>query len=143
VYGRLFFEEGPVNGGEGFEHLLPGPGRFYLKEIGRTIVLELAQLEDAVPSLPERNTGMLDAEKAGFPLVLRTWRPGDRFIPLGMKGRRKLKDLFIDLKIPSEERRRMPIVVSGGQPVWIGGLRIDERFKVTPETGTVLKIRME
>ena len=82
----------------------------------------------------------MDADKLQYPLVLRNFRPGDRFVPLGMAGQKKIKDFFIDLKIPSEMRVLTPILVSQDTPVWICGYRIDDRFKVTSETRKILKV---
>lgn len=82
---------------------------------------------------------MVDGDKVAFPLTIRTRKPGDRFFPLGLGGSKKLKDFFIDLKIPSEARDRVPIVVSAsGEIIWVVGLRLDERFKVTDETHNLL-----
>jgi tRNA(Ile)-lysidine synthase len=85
-------------------------------------------------------TAYLDAEKLQYPLILRTFKPGDRFVPLGMNGQKKIKDFFIDLKIPSEMRASTPILVSQDTPVWVCGHRIDDRFKVTSETRKILKV---
>ncbi|MBW1888520.1 MAG: tRNA lysidine(34) synthetase TilS, partial [Deltaproteobacteria bacterium] len=71
-------------------------------------------------------------------LVARNFLPGDRFIPLGMVGHKKIKDLFMELKIPSEKRVLIPILISRETPVWICGYRIDERFKITSETEKIL-----
>ena len=65
-----------------------------------------------------------------FPIEVRSFKPGDRFMPLGMKSRKKVKDFFIDRKVPAFMRKRVPIFLSGGEIVWIGGMRIDERAKV-------------
>ncbi len=62
------------------------------------------------------------------PLEVRTVRPGDRFRPLGSPGTRKLKDFFIDVKFPRALRKGCPLVLSGGQVVWVAGWRLDERF---------------
>jgi tRNA(Ile)-lysidine synthase len=83
---------------------------------------------------------LLDRSRISFPLTLRNLRHGDWFIPLGMGGRKKVKDFFIDRKIPSEERAAAAVLVSGDDLVWICGHRIDERFKVTPDTRRVLKV---
>ena len=73
----------------------------------------------------------LDAGRIQFPMIIRNFRPGDRFIPLGMKGQKKVKDFFIDLKIPSQKRALVPILMSQGNIVWICGNRLDNRFKIT------------
>lgn len=81
----------------------------------------------------------LDANLAVF-LEVRTFREGDRFMPLGMREEIKVKDFFIKRKVPKGERRKVPIVTSKGKIVWIVGFRIDERFKVTEKTDSVLRI---
>jgi tRNA(Ile)-lysidine synthase len=79
---------------------------------------------------------------AGKGLVLRSWTDGDWFIPLGMKSRKKISDFFVDAKIPIYEKPHIPILeTTDGEVVWVCGHRIDDRFKVTPETRRVLKLQ--
>ena len=77
-------------------------------------------------------TAVFDADRVTYPLTLRNIRKGDRFIPLGMKGHKKLKNFFIDSKIPVGERRTIPILLTGNDIMWVCGFRMDDRFKVTP-----------
>ena len=86
-------------------------------------------------------TALLDADRAGQDLHVRRWEPGDRFIPLGMGGRKKLQDFFVDAKVPRDQRGSIPLVVSGGQIAWVVGFRVDERFKVTDSTRRILRVR--
>ena len=58
-----------------------------------------------------------------------------------MKGEKKLKDFFIDLKIPLQQRDKIPILVSGKRIVWVVGYRIDDRFKVDEHTNRILRIK--
>lgn len=83
---------------------------------------------------------LLDAEKLRFPLTLRPFKAGDRFVPFWMKGHKKLKDFFVDLKLPLEQRYSTPILFCGDTIAWVCGLRIDDRFKVTAETRKVMKL---
>ena len=85
-------------------------------------------------------TAYVDAGRLQYPLVVRNFRPGDRFRPLGMEGHKKLKDFFIDLKVPSDMRATTPLLTSQGNIVWVCGFRIDDRFKVTSRTKKTLKI---
>ncbi len=63
------------------------------------------------------------------PLSLRSWRPGDRFRPLGMMGRKKVQDLFVDAKVPRRERGRIPLLLAEDRIVWVVGHRIGEDFR--------------
>ncbi len=83
---------------------------------------------------------ILDADRAGKKLYVRTRRDGDRFWPLGAGGEKKLKDFFIDTKTPRWERNDVLIVASEAHPVWVVGLRIDERVKITPDTTRTLRL---
>ena len=85
----------------------------------------------------------LDYDKLAFPLVIRHWKKGDRFIPLGMKGQKKLSDFMIDEKIPLNLKKRIFVVESGGKIVWVVGYRIDERFKVTENTKDIFQISIK
>ena len=84
----------------------------------------------------------MDYKSLQFPLRIRNFRPGDRFCPLGIKGTQKLKEFFIDHKIPRFERPQIPLLISGERIVWIVGHRIDERVKVTEKTERVLKVKV-
>ncbi len=75
------------------------------------------------------DVGYFAPEKVGFPLTLRSFSEGDRFVPLGMKGAKKLKDFFIDEKIPRFLRKKVPVFETRDGIIWVGGLRMDNRFK--------------
>jgi len=71
---------------------------------------------------------------------LRSYQPGDRFIPLGMDHEKKLQDFFTDEKMGREERQRVPLLEIGGRIAWVVGRRIDDRFKVQPWTRRCLHL---
>jgi tRNA(Ile)-lysidine synthase len=80
----------------------------------------------------------IDADKLVYPLKIRTWYEGDHFFPLGMKGKKKLSDFFINQKVPLHQKEEIPILVNGnGEIMWIGGYRPDERYKVNDNTKKV------
>ena len=89
-----------------------------------------------------RETEYADADRTGTEgLTLRSWRDGDSFTPLGMSGRKKISDFFVDEKISLQEKHRIPILLSaGGEVIWVCGMRLDDRFKITPSTRRVLKL---
>jgi len=83
----------------------------------------------------KRNREVFDAEKVGSPVVLRFWRPGDRFQPIGMKMPIKLQDFFTNQKVPRGRRHELVVATSsGGEVFWVEGQRISERFKLTKQS---------
>lgn len=88
-------------------------------------------------AFPKKQTGteFFDADKVGAKIILRHLRAGDRFQPIGMKSAVKLQDLFVNAKIPLARRRSLVLATSaGGEIFWVEGLRIAEKFKLTPAT---------
>jgi len=141
-YEKLFFQVGERKKAKSFLYVLKGPGTYPLKELSCTISLKKGEQGAALNPESSPWIAILNGDKLSYPMVLRNFRPGDRLVPLGMRGQKKIKALLIDLKIPAEDRARIPILTCGEVPVWVCGLRIDERFKVTPETKNVLKAEL-
>ena len=89
-----------------------------------------------------RSTAALDADKLKFPLMLRRWQEGDWFMPLGMQGKKHLSSFLIDQKVPLNLKDDVRVLVSAdGKICWVVGLRVDDRFKVGPETQRVLAVQ--
>lgn len=139
-YDSLIFKTGDGKEEKGFCYTLDGPGRFFLKEFESSIVIE--ETEELMPPVKQSSpmTAFFDADLISYPITVRGFRPGDRFIPLGMFGHKKLKNFFIDLKIPAKERSRIPILTHEDKPIWVCGLRMDDRYKVTSKTRRILKV---
>ncbi len=85
----------------------------------------------------------LDADKINFPFTIRSRRPGDRFMPLGMDNFKKLKDYFIDAKVSKFERDLIPIFDDGSKIFWIAGHRLDSRAAIDKDTQRFLHITAE
>jgi len=95
---------------------------------------------DAFPTSPE--IACLDLDRLVFPLTIRRWLHGDYFVPLGMTQMKKVSDFFIDEKLSVPEKARSWILVSGNKIAWIMGQRIDNRFRITPESKRILRLTM-
>jgi tRNA(Ile)-lysidine synthase len=143
-YDRVLLGKGRVKAVPPFEVELISPGCTLIKEIGREVVIEETDSRDIrFESLNEtRNVAFLDYQCLQFPLRLRNFRPGDRFQPMGVKGGQKLKEFFIDHKIPRFERPKISLLISGEMIAWIVGYRINEQVKVTEKTEKVLRIEL-
>jgi tRNA(Ile)-lysidine synthase len=84
----------------------------------------------------------LDFGKLEFPLTIRPWQPGDRFIPFGMTGFKKISDFLIDIKLPLPEKERVFVLTSDNEIAWVIGYRIDNRFRVDENTQKILSIQL-
>lgn len=118
-----------------FPRDLPVPSNVFWAGTGQTIAVQQLAREH----MENRETGktriLVDAERVSAPLIVRAWQPGDRFQPVGMKGRsKKLQDFFTDHKVPLAARRRIPVLVAPEGIVWIVGYRQDARWMATAAT---------
>lgn len=94
-------------------------------------------------SVPKKaNVAMLDMDLLNFPLELRHWKQGDSFVPFGMKKKKKLSDFFTANKYSLLDKERQWLLCSGNEIVWVVGKRIDDRFKISNSTKSVLKIEI-
>ena len=84
----------------------------------------------------------IDASLIQYPLTLRRWTYGDTFFPFGMNRQKKLSDFFIDQKLNLKQKAETWLLLSQNQIVWVVGLRLDNRFKITESTQEVLEIKM-
>lgn len=84
----------------------------------------------------------MDFDKIKFPVTLRTWQPGDWFIPLGMKGRQKLSDYFSDHKFNRLEKEKTWVLCSGEDIIWIIGKRTDQRFCIDNKTKSAVIVSL-
>jgi tRNA(Ile)-lysidine synthase len=94
--------------------------------------------DEALPASPL--IASLDLDLVSFPVTVRHWQPGDRFMPLGMKNMKKISDFLIDLKMPVSEKEKVLLLLSGGEVMWVMGYRINDRFRITDRTKRILMI---
>ena len=126
-----------------FEYKIIKPESIFIKEIGA----HLEFTEMSTETIPDycsagQYTVFFDIDTLSFPMVLRNYRPGDVFRPMGMAGTQKLKKFFIDKKVPRNERIKCPILLSREKIIWVVGHRVDESVKMTPSTRKVLKVEL-
>ena len=142
AYDRLIFERKSTEIGE-YEYSLAVPGQTYLTELNANIT---THVYDTLPtekhSIPDGTSeAIFDFEKVDLPLVVRNRRQGDRFQPHGMKGRKKIKDYMIDLKVPRMDRDKIPLLVCGGEILWVIGFTTNDKFKIVAQTEKYLHLQ--
>ncbi|NOY37708.1 MAG: tRNA lysidine(34) synthetase TilS [Chlorobi bacterium] len=120
--------------------------KYYIEEgntqLTHPVILHLESFEKQpgfqIPS--DRNIAVLDRDRLQFPLILRKWREGDWFIPLGLGGIKKLSDFFVDRKLSLDEKEQVWLLTQGDEIIWVIGMQIDDRFKITENTRKVLRV---
>lgn len=124
------------------EYHLIEEGLYYLKsKLSIEIKQELYSIDNGFSKDPK--DVWIDADKVVFPLSIRLIKEGDRMIPLGMKGSKLISDILTDTKVSYFDRQRQYVLLNNDQQIiWLVGRRIDDRYKITSSTKTVLKIKL-
>ncbi|MEO6136840.1 MAG: tRNA lysidine(34) synthetase TilS, partial [Ginsengibacter sp.] len=109
---------------------------------GGTLKFNIRNHEDSSGKIADdgKNKIAVDANTIVFPLLLRKYKAGDYFYPLGMKHKKKLSKFFIDQKLSLTEKEKIWVLESNKKIIWVMGMRIDDRFKITSKTKSVIDI---
>ena len=126
--------------GSYYEVEVAGPGLVGLPG-GQGLEVKLMDVEISQTGYNEMAGKALDAERVGFPLLVRTWRPGDRYRPHDARRAVKLKELFQRRRIPRHERRLCPVVLSGGEIVWTAPFGPAEESSLRPGSRKAIWIK--
>lgn len=126
----------------GAEHILVEAGTTSVSVDGD--IMELKTVEVSANSIPkgDNNRVQVDARYIVFPLLLRKWKTGDYFYPLGMQKKKKMSRFFIDQKLSLSEKERIWVLTSNERIVWVIGHRIDDRFKLTAATTHAIELKI-
>ena len=140
-YDRVILTMGGYDAPIEFEGDLQVPGVTRIE--GCSARFETSIIEDLPFNLTKdgKTTAYFDYDTLTLPIVIRGFRAGDRLTPLGMTGHKKVKDIFIDMKVPMARRYRTPLLISGDNILWVAGVKQSEMGKVVDSTKRVLKVR--
>ncbi len=129
--------EGPF-----FSYDVAVPGHLDIRELGITMTFEFLEETPEFKACDESRVVYLDYDKVLQPLRLRSRRPGDRIQPLGMEGSKTIKSYVIDKKIPRCRRAEIPLLVDREAVLWVVGIGLSERAKISDKTVRVLKVEI-
>jgi tRNA(Ile)-lysidine synthase len=121
-----------------YRYVINVPDAVYIKERNMTVKTRLLRKRGI--DFTKKNIMFLDRDKIEWPLVIRSRRDGDWFQPLGMSGRQKIKDFFINHKVPADERDKIMLLADKLSVICIENMHISDRVKITGETKNVLKL---
>lgn len=121
-----------------FSYFIQTEGKWGFPELE----VEVAIVKSDTLDEEDESVAYFDFEAVEFPIEVRNFKPGDRFCPLGMTDSKKLQDYFTDIKLPKFLRSRVPIFCTKGEIMWLGGIRIDNRFKVTDKENKVIRMKL-
>lgn len=133
-------KKGRARGAARYSYPLPLGGAVAIPEAGMRLVSARGAPSGARPGSDFE--ALFDAGALPETLTARNFRPGDRFQPLGMQGRKKLKDLFIEKKVPRGARAALPLLLAGEHILWIPGCGRSRIGKIGPGTREVLKVTL-
>jgi tRNA(Ile)-lysidine synthase len=103
---------------------------------------EFVDIESDFEISDNPSIAFLDSSELSFPMIIRRWKKGDYFYPLGMNDKKKLSDFFIDSKLSLIDKDKIMILETAGRIAWIIGERIDNRFRIKPSTTRALIIKL-
>jgi tRNA(Ile)-lysidine synthase len=127
----------------GFSYAVDIPGVLAVPELNCTYHFKILNRDDPGSAYNEAMRAGLDPQKLGGELILRNWRAGDTFYPLGSRGDRKLKELFRERKIPEVQRKVWPVLSSKSQILWVRGFPPGSLAAATDATRRVLIVEEE
>ncbi|MGD9818185.1 MAG: tRNA lysidine(34) synthetase TilS [Desulfomonilaceae bacterium] len=140
-YDRLILTTQKSRPGIFYRYTLHSPKDFQVSETGACLKFHLVGSTETGEHLKNNpNIAYFDYDSLSFPLEVRSYLPGDRLEPWGMRGSTKVKKIFIDKKIPLMDRYRIPIVLKNDTLLWIAGIRRSRHFGVRTDSSNVLAI---
>ncbi|OGQ60896.1 MAG: tRNA lysidine(34) synthetase TilS [Deltaproteobacteria bacterium RIFCSPLOWO2_02_FULL_53_8] len=138
-YDGVIISSAPISRPDGFCFALKTPGIVKAKDAGfilKAVIMKMPPASlDAGPDI-----AFFDYEAVTGAIVVRPYRPGDRMRPIGMKGHKKIKDIYIDAHLPASIRPAIPLLLCNDAVIWAAGVKRSDMFKVTRQTKRVLRV---
>lgn len=118
-------------------------GENHITELNMDISLKLIKKEEILNINSGKLIKYFNYDRINGDIVLRNKKDGDKITPLGMNGSKKLKNIFIDLKVPRQKRNKIPLLIFNGEIAWIIGYKMSEAFKIDENTNNIIEVKIE
>jgi tRNA(Ile)-lysidine synthase len=129
---------GAVPPAAGINLAIPGPGTYPVNGTGKKLVIK--EISAAATTIHQPGELRLDSALISFPLLLRSFQPGELFQPYGSPGKKKISRYLNERKIPAKERAAWPVLLSGNRVVALVGLELDHNFRIANSAGKILSV---
>ena len=127
---------------EGFSYLLSIPGEVRITLTGQVLKANLCLPQDIPNKIDNPNVLYLNLDKIKFPLRVRSWRFGDRMQPLGMRGTKKVKEIFQEMRVPPNRRHEIPLLEDELGILWVSSLKVGERCRLEADAKRLARIEI-
>lgn len=139
-YDRIIIKTNGIEEKHDFEYIMKIPGEIALRE--RNLLISVRKGTAAEINFNHADGIYFDGDKIREPLIIRNRRKGDWFEPLGTRGSQKIKQLFIDRKVPRQQRERLALIADQVSVIWIENMHLCERVKISAETINILNVEI-
>lgn len=142
-YNNFIIQKGASEISVDYMYSLNMEGHTSIKEVGYSFDLKILDKKEVEELKESQHLKYFDYDEINGNLALRNRQAGDRIVPSGMKGSKKIKDYFIDEKVPKELRDKIPLIVDDENILWVVGYRASEIYKVGEKTEKILQVKYE
>jgi tRNA(Ile)-lysidine synthase len=143
IYGDIFIRLKTSKNKEEYEELVLSREDILHKEVcfqNYIFNFEVSYGERNINFIKNNEIKYFNYDSINGNIIIRQRKEGDKIVPLGMTGSKKVKDIFIDMKIPQEDRNRIPVIQFGEDIAWVVPMKVSDKYKITDGTKKILKI---
>ena len=140
IYSSKYIKENSICSGENKEYPVHIGEDTYIDHFNITVAAIIKSPGPEIDFKSGKYTKYFDLDKINGDISIRSRKNGDVFSPLGLMGTKKIKNIYIDMKIPREDRDKIPLLCFGNDIAWIIGYQISEKYKVDAGTEKILQI---
>lgn len=143
IYNSTYLKENFIDNDENREYSVKTGEKIYMDFFDITVAARIKNPDSDIDFKEKKYVKYFDLDKIKGDITIRSRKNGDIFSPLGLMGTKKLKNIFIDMKIPRQYRDKIPLLCFGDNIAWIIGYQISEKYKLDADTKKILEITVK